>query len=297
MQKPLVGTEAGAGAWASDFFGGLNALPPEAIAVLTQVLEAMATQPGFQQARRAMVHELGLAAGSRVLDGGCGTGAALADLAEVVGTQGQIVGVDPTTAFIARARQRAAEAGIPNAVYQTGDVRSLPFSDGTFDAALCDKVLIHVGPPGAVLGELVRVTKPGGRVGALEWQPHFFLSTTRPQLESRFNGVFRQAMHNLCAAANLPRYFREAGLTDIRTHTDLISTDDLDDHPFWRVFVVDQLPAFVQAGLLEAEEGRELAADLEQLGAHGEFRAAFVVVHAVGTRPGVRVDERVPGSG
>lgn len=165
MHESLVGTEAGAGAWASDFFGGLNALAPDAIALLVQVPEAMATQPAFLQARRAMVHQLGHAPASRVLEGGCGTGAARADLAEVVRARGQIVGVDPTTAFIAPARRWAAQAGIVNAVYQTGDVRSLPFADASFDAALCDKVLIHVGPPGAVLGELVRVTKPGaGRV-------------------------------------------------------------------------------------------------------------------------------------
>src|SRR5579884_3048958 len=62
--------------WGSDFFGTLNTLPPEPVALIAQVLEAMRTQPAFQRARRTMLAGLRLSPGMHVLDAGAGTGAA-----------------------------------------------------------------------------------------------------------------------------------------------------------------------------------------------------------------------------
>jgi ubiquinone/menaquinone biosynthesis C-methylase UbiE len=272
--------------WRSDFFGGLNQMPPEPVGLIAQVLEAMATEPAFHTARRALFRDLGLGPGSRVLEGGCGTGAALPDLLETVGASGRIVGTDVTEAFLAQARERAGRLGAKNAEYLSADVRALPQEDGAFDAAFCDKVLLHVGPPRAVLGELVRVTRPGGRVGALEWQPHFTLSTTRPELEAKFNGVFRAAVCDFQACPNLGRYLREAGLRDVVTRAYLAHAHSLDEHPFWRRFLVDHVPLFVHAGLLAEEDGQALVRDLEDLDRKGAFFASFVIRTAVGTRPG-----------
>ncbi len=273
------------GAWGSDFFGGLNQMPAEPVGLLAQVLEAMATEPAFQAARRTLFRDLGLAAGGRVLEGGCGIGTSLPDLLDAVGATGRIAGIDVTEAFIAAARDRAARLGARNAEYTIADVRSLPHETGAFDAAFCDKVLIHVGPPQAVLGELARVTRPGGRAGALEWQPHFILSTTRPELEARFNGALRAAIHDFLACPNLALYFRTAGFRDVQTRAYLAHARSLDEHPFWRRFLVDQMPLLVHAGLLARDEGEALAADLEELNRRGEFRASFVIQTAVGVRP------------
>ena len=148
--------------WGSDFFGTLNQLPPEPVAGIGGILEAMNGLPAFRDARQWMLRHLGLSPGSAVLEGGCGTGVALADLLEIVGPMGRVAGVDPTESFITTARVRATEAGATQARYEVGDIRTLPFADGTFDAAFCDKVLIHAGPAAVALAELARVTRPGG---------------------------------------------------------------------------------------------------------------------------------------
>jgi ubiquinone/menaquinone biosynthesis C-methylase UbiE len=270
--------------WKSDFFGQLNAMPPEPVTALARVLEAMSTEPTFRGARRALVQDLALPSVGRVLEGGCGTGAALPDLLAVVGPAGQIVGIDPTEAFIVTARERAARLGARHADYRVGDIRALPAEAGGFDAAFCDKVLIHVGPPDAVLRELVRVTRRGGRVGALEWQPHFVLSTTRPVLASRFNDLLRHGVYDFDAPANLTRYFHEAGLAHVETRAYLAHARSLDEHPFWRAFLIDQIPLFVAAGRLAAEDGRAFVADLEALDSRGEFSASVVVLTAAGTK-------------
>jgi ubiquinone/menaquinone biosynthesis C-methylase UbiE len=271
--------------WGADFFGGLNEMPPEAVDGIAQILEAMGTEPGFQSARRALLEGLELRPGAAVLEAGCGTGSALGDLIAHVGTAGTVRGVDPTAGFVEAARRRAAAAGAGNATYEIGDIRDLPVAANSFDAAFCDKVLIHAGPAVAALGELKRVTCPGGRVGALEWLPYFALSSTRPDLVARLNGMFRQALYDYDVSANLARRFRAVGLVDVHTRAFLAQSAGLDEHPFWRAFLVAQMPMFVHAGLLAAEEAEALVADLEERNAAGEFSGSFIIHICVGTKP------------
>jgi len=136
--------------WGSDFFGTLNELPPEPVAGIGHVLEAAASFPTFKEARQWVLHNLGVSEGSAILEGGCGNGIALGELLELVGTCGRIAGIDPTKAFVEAARERAMQLHAPNARYELGDIRQLPFHDNEFDPALCDKVLIHAGPAAAV---------------------------------------------------------------------------------------------------------------------------------------------------
>ncbi len=201
--------------WGSDFFGTLNQFPPEPVAGIGGILETMGALPAFRDARRWVLENLALSAGSATLEGGCGTGIALPELIGIVGAEGRIAGIDPTEAFIATARERAAKAGATNARYEVGDIRDLPFADDTFDAAFCDKVLIHAGPPTAALSEMARTTRSGGRVGAIEWLPFFALSTTRPELEAAFNGIFAKSTYDYPVSANLVRHFHAAGLADV----------------------------------------------------------------------------------
>ena len=271
--------------WGADFFGTLNEIPPEPVALIGEVLEAMGTLPSFRDARLWMLQNLGLAQGSSVIEAGSGNGAALPDVRSMVGANGRVVGIDPTTAFVEAARGRAARLGTPNATYEVGDIRSIPRGDGEFAAAFCDKVLIHAGPAKAALSEMARVTRGGGRVGAIEWLPFFALSSSRPELADAFNAIFNKALYDYPVSANLARHFHAAGLTDVRTEAFLAHTDSLDSHPFWRAFIIAQMPLFVHAELIDEATGNALVADLEQLNANGAFSASFVVQAAVGTKP------------
>jgi ubiquinone/menaquinone biosynthesis C-methylase UbiE len=270
--------------WGADFFGGLNAMPPEVGQSVARVLEAMGTEPAFREARRTLLRELRDGAAERLLEAGCGTGVSLPDVVEAFGRDVAYVGVDPTHAFLDAARRRAGQVGLRRATHEVGDIRRLPYPDQAFDAAWCDKVLLHVGPAEAALGELARVVRPGGWVAAIEWQPSFVLSTAQPELAARVAGMWRKAVYDFHAAPNLARYFRAAGLADVRTRAWLAYGERLDEPPFWRAFLVEQIPLFVHAGLLAPEDGQAFQADLEALDAQGAFRAAFVVHLAVARR-------------
>jgi SAM-dependent methyltransferase len=95
----------------------------------------------------------------KILDVGCGTGA----LAQRLADQGyDVTGVDPSDGMLDVLRERA-----PGITAVHADGTDLPFEDGSFDLAYCVAVMHHVAAPAAVhktLGEMVRVTRSGGRV-------------------------------------------------------------------------------------------------------------------------------------
>ena len=276
--------QRGGAEWGSDFFGTLNEMPAEPVTGIAHILEAMATLPAYRDARQWLLQNLGLAQGSSVIEPGCGTGAALSDILSVVGKKGRITGIDPTKAFVEGARTRAAKLGVLNTRYEVGDIRSIAAGNGEFDAAFCDKVLIHAGPPRAALAEMARVTRNGGHVGALEWLPFFAVSSSQLEALDAYNGIFRKACYDYFVSLNLARHFHSAGLKDVRTQAFLAHTDNLDAHPFWRAFIFQQMPMFVHVELIGETTGQTLLYDLEALNAKGEFSASFIVQVAVGTK-------------
>lgn len=105
----------------------------------------------------------GVSAGERVLDVGCGPGALTAELVRRVGP-GAVAAADPSVPFVAAARERFADVDVREA-----PAEDLPFPDATFDRALAQLVVHFMADPVRGLGEMARVTRPGGVVAAAVW--------------------------------------------------------------------------------------------------------------------------------
>jgi ubiquinone/menaquinone biosynthesis C-methylase UbiE len=112
---------------------------------------------------RAMVEAARVRPGQRALDVGCGSGALVGVLAEIVGVE-SVAGVDPSEPFVESARAR-----VPDARILVGSAESLPFEDGEFDATLSQLVVNFLSDPEAGLREMARVTRPGGVVAGCVW--------------------------------------------------------------------------------------------------------------------------------
>lgn len=106
-------------------------------------------------------------AGNRILDVGCGVGTAELRLGKLSISQVRLFGVD---LILARAREAVAAVAAHNvrARFVVGDACKLPFGNDVFDSTFCVAVLQHVRDLSAAVQELVRVTRPGGRVLAVE---------------------------------------------------------------------------------------------------------------------------------
>jgi SAM-dependent methyltransferase len=108
-----------------------------------------------------------LRAGQRVLDVACGSGnAALAAARRFC----PVVGVDYVPALLERARQRAKAEGL-EATFQEGDAEELPFPDASFDVVLSACGAMFAPDQERTAAELLRVCRPGGRIGMVNWVP------------------------------------------------------------------------------------------------------------------------------
>jgi ubiquinone/menaquinone biosynthesis C-methylase UbiE len=105
--------------------------------------------------------------GMRLLDVGCGPGSITRGLAERL-APGQVVGLDLSAETLAAAREDAAARGLANLRYEQGSVYELPFPDESFDVVFAHQVLQHLREPGAALGQMRRVLRPGGLVAVRE---------------------------------------------------------------------------------------------------------------------------------
>lgn len=126
-----------------------------------------------------------LGSGRRALDVGCGTGRNTIMLAD---RYDEVVGVDVAPAMVEIAERNRLR---PNIRYQTRDVLSLtPERDGRFDLVLAFGCVVHVGPPGLVLGHLRRLVAKGGMLllvegmcqpgwGSRDWQADFAFRMAR----------------------------------------------------------------------------------------------------------------------
>lgn len=128
----------------------------------------LAALPAFVTASFAGIGNPHLAgdieAAATVLDLGCGAGTDLLLAARRIGPTGTAIGVDMTDAMIARAREGAAAAGLGNVSVRAGQATALPVDDASIDVVISNGVINLVPEKEAVLAELARVVRPGGRL-------------------------------------------------------------------------------------------------------------------------------------
>ena len=103
--------------------------------------------------------------GDVILDAGCGPGLDTTTLARRFGADVRITGIDYDPEMITAANKRAQEQGLGQQIeHRVGDITALAFEDELFDAVRCDRALQHIAQSVQAISELVRVTKPGGRL-------------------------------------------------------------------------------------------------------------------------------------
>ena len=172
------------------------------------------------------LHALMLSTGSRGLDAGCGIGSHLIPLAEAVGPEGHVTGLDISPEFLNRARETIENSGLSSRIsLQEGNINSLPFDDNTFGWAWSsDCVGYPVGASRSSLKELMRVVKPGGTVAILGWSSQQVLPGY-PVLEARLNArascviPYVKGKRAECNFLRALGWFRDAGFEEATVET------------------------------------------------------------------------------
>jgi ubiquinone/menaquinone biosynthesis C-methylase UbiE len=180
------------------------------------------------EGKRERALMLGLRPGARAIDVGCGLGDDARALSRLVGEHGEVVGVDSSTALLKRAQARC-EAEDGPVKFVVADAHELPFDAGTFDAARTERTLQHLEDPARVVGELARVTRPGGVVLANEPDWGTLASTGRPrELVRAMLDVAEAQIRNPWIGRELAGLFVDAGLTDVAIQAEVLLVRDFE---------------------------------------------------------------------
>ncbi|MBA0045837.1 class I SAM-dependent methyltransferase [Mycobacterium sp. NPDC050853] len=182
-----------------------------AFAVLT-------AQSGTRETERAL-HLLAIEPGDRVLDVACGPGNTARRAVRAVGADGLVVGLDAAANMLAEAVANPTHQGQAGQLgFLRADGVRLPFPDDTFDAVSCYGALYFMEDPDTVVGEMIRVLKPGGRIAILTSclrGPRFTHSSQR---------LFARPMSfRMFDRAHFPRVLIRHGLTDQRQYVSGLS--------------------------------------------------------------------------
>ena len=198
---------------------------------------------------REFVAGLGVPAGRRWLDVGCGTGVltgVVLDLAEPAAVRG----IDRSAAFV---RHATAHVPDPRAGFRTGDAGQLPFADASFDAVVSGLVLNFLPDPAAAVAEWRRVAAAGAVVAAYVWDYAGGMQLMRlfwdaaARVDPAGAGLDEGARFPLCAPEPLRRVFTGAGLADVITGSVQVPTVFAGFDDYWTPFLggTGHAPAYV----------------------------------------------------
>jgi len=205
--------------------------------------------------------------GGRMLDVGSGTGS-LADAVAERRTHARIVGIDPSQEYVAYA---ASKNSFPDrASFEVGDARELHFPELSFDAALTLLVFNFIPDPKKALSELLRVTKPGGRIAAAVWDYGAGMRMLRTFWDAAVNinphADKRDEKHMpLCCSGELSALWRDGGLDDVREQAIDVKMRFGSFTDYWDPFLLRQGPAGAYVSSLDQESLQALRNEVKRV--------------------------------
>lgn len=236
---------------------------------MVQGMDAIAANASFQALKRRSYEMLHVRSGQHLLDVGCGPGNEVQALAQLVGIDGRVVGIDKSAAMIAAASKRAEEWGLP-VEFRVGVAEQLDFPDNTFDGCRVERTLQHLHDQRKVLLEMVRVTRPGGWIVAVEPDHEtFIIDYPNMDVTRRIANFRTQSLGNPWIGRQLFGLFRECGLGEIAVDARTgIETWPPDRSPGGFRRLADDALA---AGVLTAAEVDDWWGQLERANQEGRF--------------------------
>jgi len=126
-------------------------------------------QGGLSRHSEAVIPNLPIAEGMSVLDVGCGWGDMSLQVAEMVGGDGRVVGIDCVDAFLEEARNDAASKGLSNVEFRRGDAE-IALPEAEFDYVVARFGTMFFTNPVAALRRMRLALKPGGRMTHIVWR-------------------------------------------------------------------------------------------------------------------------------
>src|SRR4051794_28966079 len=211
----------------------------------------------------------GVEAGMRVVDVGCGPGGLTTELTSRIGGEG-VAAIDPAEQFVAACQERNPEADV-----REGVAEELPWPDDAFDAALSSLVVAFMRDADQGLGEMARVTRPGGTVAACMWD----IAGGGMEMLSRYWRAVRAVQADTEGEANRPgtsegdlaARLERIGLEDVRDETLTARADYAGFDDLWEPFLYGVGPAGQHLRSLDAADQNRVRDTLRTETGDGPF--------------------------
>jgi ubiquinone/menaquinone biosynthesis C-methylase UbiE len=236
--------------------------------------------------RAAYLDLLAPAPGERVLEVGSGSGVVLREIARRVAPGGLAVGLDYSPHFLTVARELAEAEGLGELVnFRLGDARALPLEADSFDACLAATSLAHIPDGERAIPELVRVTRPGGRVGVFDRDvdASVIAHPDRELTRRIIHAATDHATVDGWLARKLPRLLRQAGLVEIQLRG--FVTLERERESYYGQLCYRRAQTAEQCGAVSAEEARRWIEGIEALFEQGDFVGGMVQMFVWGRKP------------
>lgn len=239
-----------------------------------------------RERKQRVYQQMGVGPGSWVLDVGCGVGVDTIPLAQIVGPTGKVVGIDIDEASIAEARRRAEKAGVSEwTEHRVADAADMPFEDNTFDACHSERLFMHLTNPDEVLDEMIRVTKPGGRIvlidpdgASISWD------TEEVEIERKLVPVWNLLHENPYAGRQAFRLFKQHGLVNVMV--DIVPSYGHDlEMARYLAKMDDIVDKALELGIVTREEVERFHASSERAAAMDAFFVYYCLITTIGRKP------------
>lgn len=235
---------------------------------------------GYLGAVRSLMEAVQVRPG--VLEVGCGSGVLIRWLARQTGRANRILGVDINRYLLREAAALARKEGLAEALtLQEGNAEALPLPDGSVDVAFACTVL-EEGDADRMLAEMVRVTRPGGRVAVIvraldaSWWVNLPLRAALKTKVEAPGRVASGAAPRGCADASIYTHFHRGGLSELTLFPHLVPVTKAD--PRFTLFQQQHLAT------LDPEEAAEWLSAVKEAEATGTFFMAQPFHCAVGMK-------------
>jgi SAM-dependent methyltransferase len=207
----------------------------------------------------AQLVEVGIKAGERVIDLGCGPGGVLHLLGKRAGPTGYVLGLDRSSHFVELARHFAADLGLTQVEVREGDAYDTGLPRASFDGAHMRLVLVNVPKPELIVREMVSLVRPGGWVASFEADVEAMVldppSAEYDRLRRAYIKNARSKEIDLFIGRRTHRLFREAGLIDISV--DVAVQAHPPGHsrrPIFRDFILNVREELIAGGFITKED-------------------------------------------
>jgi ubiquinone/menaquinone biosynthesis C-methylase UbiE len=238
----------------------------------------------IQEYKRRSYDLLHLRPGHNVLDVGCGTGDDVRAMAVKVGPSGRAVGIDISEAMITEAKNRSKNQEA-NIEFYTGSALRLPFEGNMFNASRCERTFQHLVEPANALGEMIRVTRSGGRIGVLDpdWDT-LLVDSSNHDMARRILAFSHDGQANPTAGRRHYSLFRMVGLQNVELLpvTIPILSFNLAEPILGLREAVDKA---IEKHVVTLEEGDKWLRELEDRDRTGRFFSSITGFGVFGTKP------------